>query len=260
MAIVRQALIDYQVIFVRDQHLTETEQLGLARHLGTPMAHPVNQLMGEDVVIANIEDTAESPPDADQWHTDITYWPAPPKFGLLSALDIPATGGDTLWASLYAAYEALSSPLQQLCARLRALHAPSRHFVESWTRRHGPEHRAAIEKQLAGAVLPLVRTHDDTGRSVLFRTSAMTILDVNPTESDRLLDYFAHIVNDPNLQVRWKWRNGDVAIWDERCTNHRALSDHYPRHRLMRRCTVEGEPAFFRPEGAREPLFTAALA
>src|SRR5205814_5045788 len=106
-----------------------------------------------------------------------------------------------------AAYEALSSPLQQLCASLRALHAPSRHFVESWTGRHGSEHRAAIEKQLAGAVLPLVRTHDDTGRSVLFRTSAMTILDVNPTESDRLLDYFAHIVNDPNLQVRCKWRS-----------------------------------------------------
>lgn len=137
------------------------------------------------------------------------------------------------------------------------MHAPSRHFVESWTRRHGPEHRAAIEKQLAGAVL---RTHGDTGRSALFRTSAMTILDVNPTESNRLLDYFAHIVNDSNLQVRWKWRNGDVAIWDERCTNHRALADHYPRHRLMRRCTVEGEPAFFRHGDAREPLSTATAA
>jgi taurine dioxygenase len=257
---VSRALLEHQVLFFRNQHLSESEQLAFASRFGSPMAHPVGRLAGDDRVIATIEDTADSPPTGDQWHTDITYWPEPPKFGVLCALDVPAVGGDTLWASLYAAFDALSTPLQQLCSGLRALHAPSRHFVQTWAQRNGAREGDLIEKSLAGAILPLVRTHDETGRQALFRTSGMQILDIHPAESDMLLDHFHELVNDPNRYVRWHWAEGDVAIWDERCTNHRALSDHYPRYRRMRRCTVEGNRPFYRASPDHDALILATAA
>src|SRR5579859_3875873 len=90
-----QALLDHHVLFVPGQHLSEEEQLAFASRWGTPMAHPVAALTGDRRIISPVEDTADSPPTADQWHTDITYWPAPPKLGVLCALTLPATGGDT---------------------------------------------------------------------------------------------------------------------------------------------------------------------
>jgi len=258
--VLHQALLDHQVVFVRGQHLTEQEHLDFASRWGQPMAHPVARLAGDVRVISPVEDTADSPPTADQWHSDITYWPEPPKIGVLCALTLPDAGGDTLWSSLYAAYDALSEPLRTLADGLCALHAPSAHFVRSWTQRHGSEEGSLIAKYMAGAVLPLVRTHDETGRQALFYTNGMTIQGVAPAENDLLMELFHNLVSDPNRSLRWRWAEGDVAIWDERCTNHRALSDHYPRYRLMRRCTIQGDRPFFRPAGAQKALIVARAA
>ena len=259
-AVLHQALLDHQVLFVRGQHLTEQEHLDFASRWGQPMAHPVARLAGDVRVISPVEDTVDSPPTADQWHTDITYWPEPPKIGILCALTLPNAGGDTLWSSLYAAYDALSEPLRTLAEGLSALHAPSAHFVRSWTQRHGSEQGSLIEKHMAGAMLPLVRTHDETGRQALFYTGGMTIQGVAPVENELLMELFEKLVSEPNRSLRWRWAEGDVAIWDERCTNHRALSDHYPSYRLMRRCTIQGDRPFFRPSGAQDPLIVASAA
>ena len=171
-AVLHQALLDHQVLFVRGQHLTEREHLDFASRWGQPMAHPVARLTGDVRVISPVEDTADSPPTADQWHTDITYWPEPPKIGILCALTLPDAGGDTLWSSLYAAYDALSEPLRTLAEGLSALHAPSAHFVRSWTQRHGTEEGSLIERHMAGAMLPVVRTHDETGRQARSTTAS----------------------------------------------------------------------------------------
>ena len=88
----------------------------------------------------------------------------------------------------------------------------------------------------------------------------MTIQGVAPVENELLMELFQKLVSDPNRSLRWRWAEGDVAIWDERCTNHRALSDHYPSYRLMRRCTIQGDRPFFRPAGAQEPLIVASAA
>jgi taurine dioxygenase len=253
------ALLEHHVLFFREQHLSDDEHLALATRWGTPMVFPVARLTGGAEPLSRIEDSAEHPPDADEWHTDITWWSEPPKVGILSALDIPPVGGDTLWCSLHAAYDALSEPMRRFCETLRVVHRPGRRFVEVNMRIHGPEIGPLIVERCSGAVHPLVRTHEETGRQALFLSFFMEeVVGMHRAESDLLLGYLGHLAEDPNRFVRWRWQVGDVAIWDERCTEHRALADHYPRHRLMRRCTVEGDAPFFRPTGASEPTIVSA--
>lgn len=259
-AALHRALLDHQVLFVREQHLSEEDHLAFAARWGTPMTHPVSELFGDVNPVAPIEDTAEHPPSADQWHTDIMYWPEPPKIAVLCALRVPPSGGDTCWSDLYSCYDALSAPLREMCEGLRTFHS-AEGFLRGWlTRDHTPEQAELVRSRLRGAVMPLVRTHDETGRHALFHSPGMSILDVEPALNEFLLRHFSSLVNDPNRFVRWRWQDGDVAIWDERCTNHRALSDHYPQYRLMRRCTVQGDRPFFRPAGADAPAFVATSA
>ncbi|MGJ3509850.1 TauD/TfdA dioxygenase family protein [Enemella sp. A6] len=256
-----QALLDHHVIFLRDQHLSEEDHVALARRWGTPMVNPVGKLHNSDTVLHPVEDTPESPPAADGFHTDLTYWAEPPTLAILAAMSIPPVGGDTLWMSLYAAYDSLSDEMKRICNGLRAWHKPSPHFIEANIRLYGGETEQLIRDNLRGAILPLVRTHDETGRQALFLSSFIDqIVDMHRAESDALLGYLNGLVHNPNWAVRWRWREGDVAIWDERCTNHRALSDHFPQYRLMRRCTVEGGRPFYRPEGASEPLIEGVFA
>lgn len=256
-----QALLEHHVIFLRDQHLSEADHVALAKRWGAPMPNPVAKLHGSDKVLHAVENTADNPPAADEFHTDLTYWAEPPTLAILCGLDIPAVGGDTLWASLYAVYDSLSDEMKRVCQSLRAWHKPSDHFIETNVSMYGAETETMIRDNLHGAILPLVRTHDETGRQALFLSTFIDhIAGMNKAESDALLGYLFGLVNNPNYAVRWRWQAGDVAIWDERCTNHRALSDHAPQYRLMRRCTVEGGRPFYRPDGASEPLFEGTFA
>lgn len=256
-----QALLKHQVVFLRNQHLSEDDHVALAKRWGTPMANPVAQLMGDDTVLHSVENTATKRPAADGFHTDLTYWPEPPNLAILCGLDIPPVGGDTLWASLYAVYDNLSDEMKRICQNLRALHKPSEHFIGASVEVYGREAEQIIREKLKGSIMPLVRTHEETGGQALFLSSFIDqIVGMRKPESDVLLGYLSNLVENPNYQVRWRWQAGDVAIWDERCTNHRALSDHYPQYRMMRRCTVEGGRPFYRPDGASEPVFEGTFA
>lgn len=247
---VHQALLDHQVIFFRGQHLSEDDHVALARRWGTPMANPVAKLHGNDEVLHTVENTATNPPAADSFHTDLTYWAEPPMLAILAALDIPPVGGDTMWSSLYAAYDSLSDEMKRVCQSLQAWHKPSDHFINANIAMWGEESEQVIRENLRGAILPLVRTHPETGRQALFMSSFIDhIAGMTKPESDALLGYLFGLVENPNYAVRWRWTEGDVAIWDERCTNHRALADHAPQYRRMRRCTVEGGRPFYRPDG-----------
>jgi taurine dioxygenase len=237
------ALLDHQVVFLPDQHLGEDEQVALAERFGTPSVFPIARHFGGTSILGHIEDTPDSPPDADGWHTDITWIDAPPKVAILCALDIPAHGGDTLWADLYGAWDRLSPTMQGALGGLRVRHTQGDGFWAAVGRNMTPEQLAELRAAFPGAEHPLVRTHPLTGRKALFVAGSFmhSIVGMHPDESDGLLGWLRSRIEDPNLQVRWRWQAGDVAIWDERCTNHRALSDHYPQHRRMRRCTVDGE-------------------
>ena len=252
--VIRQALLDHHVLFFRNQHLTDDGQLALVRRWADPMLFPITALMGGKNALGRVEDTAESPPDADGWHTDITWWHRPPSVAVLCALDIPAEGGDTMWANLHKVYDKLSEPMQRICnALLSVLHTPGERFIAANARIFGPEHGKLIAENFAGAHHPLVRSHPVTGRPAVFLSGSFmrTVDGLSADESAMLLGFLTTLLNDPNLQVRWRWRVGDVAIWDEASTDHRALSDHYPQYRLMRRCTAEGELPWFSPDGRR---------
>lgn len=239
---IHRALLDHLVLFFPRQRLQDDEQLALCVRWGPPMRYPIAQILGLDSsALGRIEDTADSPPDVDNWHTDITWWPQPPKVAILRAVDIPPAGGDTMWASLYAAHDALSPAMQRICASLDVVHTPGDRFLAVQRRIFGDEVADRVAEHCGGAVQPLVRIHDETGRPALFVSGFMDqVVGMHRAESDLLLEYLQALLHDPNRQVRWRWSPGDVAIWDERCTNHRALSDHFPQHRLMVRCTAEG--------------------
>ncbi|WP_295648063.1 TauD/TfdA family dioxygenase [uncultured Dietzia sp.] len=258
---VHQALLDHGVIFLRDQNLTEDEHVALAKRWGTPMANPVAKLHGDETVLHTVENSATKPPAADSYHTDLTYWAEPPTLAILCGLDIPPVGGDTMWASLYAVYDSLSDEMQRVCQSLRAWHKPSEHFIRASVAHYGEHAEKNIREKLGGALMPLVRTHDETGKQALFLSSFIDhIVGMTKAESDPILKYLFSLVENPNYGVRWRWQAGDVAIWDERCTNHRALSDHAPQYRLMRRCTVEGGRPFYRPDGESQPRFEGVFA
>lgn len=237
------ALLTHQVLFVRGQQLTDAGHLALAERFGAPTVYPISKHFGGTQALHVIEDSPESPPDADGWHTDISWLAEPPKVAILCALELPEYGGDTMWADLYGAYERISPQLRDVLSSLSIRHTQGNDFWESFSRVAGSEHLAELQTAFPGAVHPLVRTHPETGRDALFVSGWFmeSAVGLHAAESDWMLAWLRARLDDPNVQVRWQWRPGDVAIWDERCTNHRALSDHYPQRRRMRRCTVDGD-------------------
>jgi len=246
----RAALHEHSVLFFHDQDLDEDQQLAFASAFGTAGQYPLTKMLGGTARTSTIEDTADSPPDADGWHTDITWVAEPPAYAFLNAKVIPACGGDTMWTSLFAAYDALSPVMQELCCRLTVRHHAGADFHERVARTAGHDVADRIAAEFPPVVHPLVRTHPVTGRRALFVSGRFMdqVVGMHRDESDALLGYLGRHVENPNFCVRWRWTAGDVAVWDEASTNHRALSDHYPAHRVMRRCTVDGTRPFFTPD------------
>jgi len=253
-ALLRDALHEHSVLFFHDQDLSEDEQVAFASSFGTVGQYPLTRMFGGTARTSTIEDTAESPPDADGWHTDVTWVAEPPAYAFLNAKVIPERGGDTMWASLFAAYDALSPVMQQLCCRLAVRHHAGPDFRERVARGAGDEMADRIVAEFPPVEHPLVRTHPVSGRRTLFVAGGFMdqIVGMHRDESDLLLDFLRHHVENPNFGVRWRWTAGDLAIWDEASTNHRALSDHYPAHRVMRRCTVDGSRPYFSPDPTDE--------
>ena len=146
-------------------------------------------------------------------------------------------GGDTMWASLYAAHDALSPTMQELVAELE-LELDLGTSADAIARLYGEDYQREVVGRFEPVRHPLVRIHPVTGRPALYLCGAFMrgIVGMDRAESEMLLQVLRSRLDDPNLQVRWRWAQHDVAVWDERCTNHRAMSDHYPAHRLIRRC------------------------
>lgn len=239
------ALLAHKVVFLRDQDIADEQQLALARRLGVPTIYPALRAIGVDRPLEFIEDTEQSPPKADGWHTDITWVANPPRYGILHARVIPEYGGDTLWVNLELAWRQLSPVMQRMLEGLVVHHDVDEIFHRSVEQILGSENAARVRTQVSGgADHPLVIRHPLTGEKLLYVAGYWMkhVRDMTEDESRTLLDFLMRHVTQPGFQVRWRWRANDVAIWDERATLHRALGDHYPQRRLMRRCTVD-DPA-----------------
>lgn len=210
-----QTLLEHKVLFFRGQHLSDDQHLDLARSFGEPFTFPVSRLLGgEPGQLGYIKDDADSPPQADDWHTDITWIEEPPKMAFLAAMDIPPIGGDTMWANTVAAYEALSPQMQAFCSSLSVKHRVSENIIDAF-RRLGDDFIQQVRTTFPGVSHPLVRTHPDTGENALFVASTFMVgvEGFSPAEKKMLFDFLLAHVSNPNFHVRWKWEVGDLVIW-----------------------------------------------
>jgi alpha-ketoglutarate-dependent taurine dioxygenase len=242
---IRKALLDWKVLFFRDQHALDPEaQLAFARHFGpVTYAHPTVPGLGGHPEVLDVD--AAGGNVAVQWHTDVTFVDRPPLASLLRAVVAPPYGGDTLWANTAAAYDELPPPLRTLADSLDAVHTNQFDYVGS--RRHELTAKLRAYADVFTSVNyetlhPLVRVHPETGaRSLLLGGFARRIDGLTPRDSDALLRVFAGHVERPENVVRWRWRVGDVAFWDNRTTQHRAIADFGKVPRRLHRVTLAGD-------------------
>jgi taurine dioxygenase len=233
---IRTAFIEYQVLFFRDQEITRDQHKAFARRFGTLHIHPYLQPLKEEghpefVVLQNNEN---NPYLADTWHSDVTFVNEPPLGSVLRCVVAPEFGGDTMWASMYAAYDALSDKMQRMLSDLVAIHDTTRTFF------------ASAASQAASAEHPVIRTHPETGRRGLFINSTFTasIKGMKPAESTALLSFLYRHIETPDFSCRFRWRANSVAMWDNRCTQHRVVADNRTANRIMERVTINGEKPY----------------
>ncbi|MGE9552430.1 taurine dioxygenase [Erwinia amylovora] len=244
------ALIRHQVVFFRDQPVTPQQQRALAARFGDLHIHPVYPHAPgvEEIIVLDTHNN--NPPDNDNWHTDVTFIDTPPSGAILAAKQLPETGGDTLWTSGIAAYDALSEPFKKLLGGLQAEHDFTQSFPAFKYRGSEEEHarwKLAVE-QNPPLLHPVIRTHPVSGKQALFVNEGFTtrIVDLSQKESDALLNFlFAHITK-PEFQVRWRWQENDLVIWDNRVTQHYANADYLPARRIMHRATILGDKPYYR--------------
>jgi taurine dioxygenase len=242
---VNDLLLEHLVLFFRDQDLTPSEHVALGRRFGDLHIHSVSDSLDGHPEVIVLENDERRPPSIDAWHTDVTMDAAPPMGSILRAVDVPDVGGDTIWASMYAAYEALPRPTQRMCEELVAVHHYPDSFRKSVLRQEdGYAKLAQYDRDHRPVEHPVVRTHPVTGRKALYVNSVFTkyIKGVGRKEGEGLLRFLReHIASRPEFQVRFKWQPNSVAFWDNRCTQHYAVADYHPRHRLMQRVTIAGD-------------------
>lgn len=243
----RSALAEHLVLFFYDQHIGDDAQLALARCFGEAEVHPIRGALGDPSLLHDIIDTPESVPDRAGWHTDVTYMERPPAAAILRCERAPEAGGDTLWANMQLAYDKLSDAMKSYIDDLEGFHATDGGFID-YINRHLPTE--AVEKIMnhvgRGVTHPIVRTHPVTKKKALFvDQSYLSRIEGLPKDESRyLLDFLSTRCNDVSIQCRFHWREGAVAIWDERATQHSGSADHRGEARTLRRCTIEGERPF----------------
>jgi len=236
------ALNQHLVLFFRDQDLSPEDQFEFAKTFGTPAKpHPVYpHLPGFDRVVL-LENDGDRPPDTDDWHTDLTFQPKTPFLSVLHAREVPETGGDTLWANMYKAFDTLPPEIQALASRLSAIHDMGAFRNNYLGEDHDIDALNAGLAHMGSAVHPIAPRHPVTGKQLLFVNRSFTqhIVGMLKAESDRLLRYLFSHIETPNNQVRFRWSKGAVAMWDNRCTQHFAVADYLPAYRRMHRVIID---------------------
>ncbi len=245
IAKIRQALLEHKVVFLRGQSLDYARQVAFAERLGPlTLGHPTLVSPPGQPLLEEIDSLKGG--RANHWHTDVTFVDRPPAFTLLHAVVIPPVGGDTLWANTVTAYESLPAELRGLADRLRIVHTNDHDYAAVYGR--GERVDAATEaaqQQFLSTVYetehPAVRVHPETEeRSLVLGGFARTVLGFSPQTSRDLIRILQDYVTRPEHTVRWQWRVDDLAIWDNRATQHYAIFDYGTDHRRGERVTVAG--------------------
>jgi taurine dioxygenase len=238
---IRDALLEHLVIFFRDQKLTPDQHKALGRRFGRLHIHPapLGVLDGHPEIVVIKADEGSRRIAGDQWHSDVSCDAEPPMGSILHIAEVPPIGGDTLFASMYAAYEALSDPMRRFLGGLTAIHDGARNY----------EGRQAAPERSAGfphAEHPVIRTHPETGRKALFVNRMFTtrLVRLEKRESDAILEMLFKHIENPEFQCRFRWQPNSIAFWDNRSTQHLALWDYFPHRRYGHRVTIAGDKPF----------------
>jgi taurine dioxygenase len=236
-------LLHHQVLFFRDQPIGPEHHRALARRFGEPVGHPAYPHVAGFEEINVLESTAENPTKIDTWHTDMTFLERPPLGSILHGRVIPEHGGDTMFASLFAAYDALSDRLQRYLDGLTALHSFAHGFRHSLAEPGGWDRLGDAVRANPPVRHPVIRTHPRSGRRALFVNRLFTthIEGLREAESEAVLAFLYQHLELPEHSCRFRWREHSIAFWDNRSTLHRPINDYLPAARRMERITIAGD-------------------
>ena len=238
---IREALLEFQVLFFKDQtEMTPETQVGIGKMFGELHMHPAAPQMSGHPEIFEIHVHRDSKvANGEFWHSDVSCDEEPPLGTMLQLHILPEVGGDTLFANMYAAYDALSEPFKKLLSGLSALHE-SEHVYRG---RYSDRGMEDVGKEYPQAVHPVIRTHPESGRRAIYvnRTFTTRINELSETESEAILEYLFDHCERIDFQIRYRWEVNDVAFWDNRCAMHRAIWDYWPAERKGRRVTIKGD-------------------
>ncbi len=239
VAAIRAALLEWKVVFFRDQlALDRPRHIAFGRRFGDLEIHPGTPV-GQDhpeLLVITSGGVRRAPGN---WHSDVTWRPEPSLGSILRAVELPPIGGDTLWADMGMAYDLLDDATKEELDGLVALHD----FAYGFGRLLSEERRAAMRAEHATAEHPVVRTHPETGRKTLYVNTSFTmgIKGMDDDAARKLLHRLYRTATNPDIQCRFRWRPGSLAFWDNRATQHIASNDFHPARRVMERVTVVGD-------------------
>jgi alpha-ketoglutarate-dependent taurine dioxygenase len=243
--VIRKAWLKHKVVFFRGQdHLDEGTQEGLTELFGgAPVRHPTVPAIAGTRYILELD--SQHGGRANSWHTDVTFVDAYPRASILRALVIPSAGGDTVWANTAAAYQDLSPALRELADKLWALHTNEYDYAArrpEANRESLERYREVFTSTVYETEHPIVRVHPETGeRTLVLGHFVKRILGLSSHDSAHLFQVLQDHVTRLENTVRWRWAVGDVAVWDNRATQHYAVDDYGDQHRVVRRVTVDGD-------------------
>jgi taurine dioxygenase len=242
---IEKALVEHAVIFFRDQAMTPEQHKALGRRFGVLHLHPAypDLLPGHPEIMVIQADEKSKRIAGEAWHSDVSCDPEPPLGTILHMHELPPVGGDTLFASMYAAYEALSEPMKRFLEGMTAVHDGEQAYRGRY---EGVKDEGKVFPK---SEHPVIRTHPVSGRKALFVNSTFTtrIVQLAKHESDAVLEMLYRHIETPEFQCRFQWRPGSVAFWDNRCAQHHAMWDYYPHRRRGLRVTIKGDRPFYRP-------------
>ncbi|MEE2920479.1 MAG: TauD/TfdA family dioxygenase [Pseudomonadota bacterium] len=236
---IRQAFIDNLVIFFRDQDITPQQHIAFGKLFGKLHTHPAAPgVKGHPEVMIIAADENSVRANGEAWHTDVSCEPEPPLGSILYIKESPPAGGDTLFANMYAAYDALSPRMKAYLEGLTALH-DGEHVYRGLYKNLNVQDKPVYPH----AHHPVVRTHPVSGKKCLYVNYGFTtaIDDVPRAESDAILRYLVQHAAHPAFQCRFRWRAGSIAFWDNRCAQHHAIWDYWPHRRYGNRVTIKGD-------------------
>ncbi len=246
---IHRAFLEYQVIFFRAQNLTPGQQKAFSKRFGPLIPHPyLEGVKGHPEIMLVKKEKHELHNFANAWHTDSSYHAAPSLGSVLYAIDVPETGGDTLFTNMYLAYETLSEGMRRLLESLSARHSfhgsqGLRGYGREQDLKYAPSNLEDDPSIHEAVTHPVVRTHPETGRKALYVNGMFTIgfEGLTEEESAPLLQFLYRHATTPEFTCRFRWQQGSLAFWDNRCTMHYPVNDYPGQFRLMHRTTIRGE-------------------